>query len=242
MSTTLIDSVRGVFTEPVIAKFSVLLGEPEGNIQKAVNGAIPMVLTDIVHKSHYVEGSGRIHSLATQAAASDFFGLMHEMTTGTGGLVPGSVLLNKGAEFARALLGNRFDPAVAEVARFANIGIPSAAFIVGIAAFAALDTIGRYIVSATVDANGLVPWLRPQADGIVVSMPTGLEVKPALGILHYPWEKRVVVRRRNTALYVVLVLVILAVVGLLVYRHYNHMDTTFLYNTWFDTGRLAEDA
>ena len=51
MSSTLIDSVKTIFTEPLLSKFSVLLGEPEINIQKAVHGAIALVATDILHNA-----------------------------------------------------------------------------------------------------------------------------------------------------------------------------------------------
>ena len=225
MSSTLIDSVRSVFTEPVLSKFSLLLGEPVGNVQKAVHGAIPMILTDIVHKSYYQESTGRVWELSRQAAASDFFGNVHELSTGSGGLVPGSLLLNKGTEFAKALLSTRLDPVIAEISRYAGISVPSASFITGIVSFAALDAIGRHIASSNADASGLALWLKTQADSTVRYIPTELQVKPALGINHYPWEKSVR-RSRNTALYLVVALLILGIIIFTFYRYRQHPDST----------------
>ena len=224
MSSTLTDSVRSVFTEPVLSKFSVLLGEPVGNIQKAVHGAIPMILADIMHKSYYQESTVRVWELSRQAAASDFFGNVHELSTGSGGLVPGSLLLNKGAEFAKALLSTHTDPVIAEISRYAGISIPSASFITGIVSFAALDAIGRHIASSNADAGGLAVWLKTQADSTVRDIPTELQVKPALGINHYPWEKPVR-RSRNTALYLLVALLILGIIIFTFYRYRQHADT-----------------
>ena len=108
MSSSLLDSVRSAFPETLIAKFSVLLGESETNINKAMQGSIPMVLTDILHKSYFPEGTAKVSTLAKQAVTGDFFGQLHEMNVGNGGLVAGSSLLNKGAEFSRALLAGHY--------------------------------------------------------------------------------------------------------------------------------------
>jgi hypothetical protein len=225
MSSTLTDSVRSVFTEPVLSKFSVLLGEPVGNIQKAVHGAIPLILTDIVHKSYYQESTVRVWELSRKAAAGDLYGNIHELSTASGGLVPGSLLLNKGTEFAKALLSTHTDPVIAEVGRYAGISIPSASFITGIVSFAALDAIGRHIASSNADAGGLAVWLKTQAESTVRDIPTELQVKPALGINHYPWEKPVR-RSRNTALYVVVALLILGIIIFTFYRYRQHPDTS----------------
>jgi outer membrane protein OmpA-like peptidoglycan-associated protein len=227
MSSTLIDSVRSVFTEPVLSKFSLLLGEPIGNIQKAVHGAIPMILTDIVHKSYYQESTVRMGELSRQAAASDFFGSIHELSTGSGGLVPGSLLLNKGTDFAKALLSTRTDLVISEISRYAGINIPSASFITGIVSFASLDAIGRHMAGSNTDAARLAPWLKTQADSTVRDIPAGLQVKQALGINQYPWEKPVR-RSRNTVLYTIVALLILGIIIFTFYRYRQHADTAAL--------------
>jgi OmpA-OmpF porin, OOP family len=224
MSSTLIDSVKSVFTETLTAKFSVLLGEPEVNIQKAIHGAIPMVLTDIIHKAWSQEHTIRIWNLSKQAAGGDFFGRLHELTIDSGGLVTGSILLNQGTDFAKSLLSPRTEAVINEISRYASISIPASSFITGVVSFAALDAIGRHIASTNADANNLALWLKSQAEGHVHTIPAGLEVKRALGIQYYPWEKRVAARS-NTALYVVLILIILGVGAFLLYRYrQQHME------------------
>jgi outer membrane protein OmpA-like peptidoglycan-associated protein len=223
MASTLIDSVKSVFTDVHISKFSVLLGEAEGNIQKAVHAAIPIELIDALHESSSPGGATKIWNLSKQAANSDFFGHLHELTVGSGGLVVGSILLNKGTDLARNLLTVRTDAVINEISRYAGVSVPSAAFIVGITSFAALDSIGRHVANSNVDANGLAYWLAAQKDSIIHAIPAGLQVKSALGIHHYPGEKVIGVRR-NTALYVAVILIVLFVAAFFIYRSRRETD------------------
>lgn len=226
MSATLIDNVRSAFTSEATSKIAGLLGEPQANIEKAIHGAIPLVLIDIIHKSHYPERVAPIDGLARNAATSDFFGEIHELNTASGGLMAGSLLLNKGTEFARGLLGTRFDPVVSEISRYAAISIPSASFVVGIVSFAALDTIGRHLTNYSANAGGLPLWIRTHTDTTRSSIPAGLNVKEALGIDEYHWERkehRIAPRSRSgSALVAVLIVIIVGVAFLLLYQRYHH--------------------
>jgi hypothetical protein len=221
MSNTLIDSVHSVFTDSVLSRFAILLGETEASTAKAVHGAIPMVLTDILYKAWHPEAMTNIRSLSRQAAAGDFFGELHELTIDAGGLLPGSVLLNKGASFAQALLVSRTDIVINEISRWSGIGVPSAAFFIGIVSFASLDAIGRQMAHSNHDESSVALWIKPQADSIIHAIPAGLQVKQALGIQHYPWEKSGR-RSSNTALYVMLVLIVVAALFFVAYQHVHH--------------------
>jgi len=223
MSNELLDSVRSAFPETLIAKFSTLLGESEVNTIKAIHGSIPIVLTDILHKAYFPEGIGKVNTLARQAVTSDFFGQLHELNVGNGVLVAGSSLLNKGTDFSKALLAGRTDAVVNEISRYSNTSISSAAFIVGLVCLGALDAIGRYLTHSSVDGNSLSVWIKAQGDSIVHAIPVGLEVKAALGIQHYPWEKRAQ-KSRNSVLYAIIVVIIVAVAALLIYRSYQQKE------------------
>jgi len=227
MSATLIDSVRSAFTADVVKKVSVLLGETDGAVQKGINGAIPLVLTDILHKSTYPESMASIRELSRRAVTGDFFGEMHELSVSPGGLLPGSVLLNRGIEYAKELLRMRYDGVVGEVSRFAAISLPSASFITGVVSFAALDSIGRYLGAHNVESQGLAAWIETHSDGIRAAVPAGLEVRQALGIQHYPWEKRTTKKSRSNALVAVLVLIIIVVGAFFVYRYHEQHSTVF---------------
>ena len=136
MSNTLIDSVRSVFTDDLISKFSALLNETQGNTQKAVQAAIPIVLTEVLHQAGSPDGAAKIWSLSKQAAGNDFFGQIHELGVKSGNLVTGSVLLKKGSDSSADLFAARKDMVTKEIARYSGASIASASFIAGVVSFA----------------------------------------------------------------------------------------------------------
>jgi hypothetical protein len=235
MSATLIDSVRSAFTADLVSKISVLLGETGSAVQKGINGAIPLVLTDILHKSDYPDSVANVRELSKRAVTGDFFGEMHELSISPGGLVPGSVLLNRGVEYARELLRMRYDGVVSEVSRYSGISLPSASFITGVVSFAALDSIGRYLGAHNVETVGLSTWIKTHSDGIRAAVPTGLEVKQALGIQHYPWEQRRPIKSRSNMMVAVLILIIVVVGAIFAYRYHEEHPTLFAPATSTDT-------
>jgi outer membrane protein OmpA-like peptidoglycan-associated protein len=224
MSSTLINSVNSVFTDDLISKFSVLLNEPQGNTQKAVQSAIPIVLTEVLRQAGSTDGATKIWSLSKQAASNDFFGQLHELGVRSGNLVTGNVLLKKGSDFAGSLLAVRKDMVIKEIVRYSGASVASASFIAGVVSFAALDSIGRQITAGSMDAKGLALWLDTQRESIMLVIPQGLEVKAPLGIRHYPRGKAVRARR-NTLLSVALGVVVLFVaVFLIFFRPNKHPD------------------
>jgi hypothetical protein len=227
MSATLIDSVRSAFTTEVVKKISVLLGETDSAVQKGINGALPLVLTDILHKSAYPESMANIRDLSQRAVTGDFFGEMHELSISPGGLLPGSVLLNRGIEYAKELLRMRYDGVVGEVSRFAAISLPSASFITGVISFAALDSIGRHLGAHHVEIQELAAWIKTHSDGIRAAIPAGLEVRQALGIQHFPWETTRPKRSRSNALVAVVLVILIVLGGFFAYKYRQDHPTAF---------------
>jgi len=211
MSNTLINSVKSVFTDVLISKFSTLLNETQGNIQKAVQAAIPIVLTEVLLQAGTLEGAAKIGNLAKQAAGNDFFGQLHELSVSSGSLAAGSVLLKKGSDLAGSLLTDRKDTVIKEICRYSGATSSSASFIAGVASFATLDSIARQMAAnSNLDAKGLVAWFDTQRESIMHAVPLGLKVKTPLGIKQYPREKAVR-KRRNRVLSVVLGVIVVLV-------------------------------
>jgi OmpA-OmpF porin, OOP family len=224
MSDTLINSVRSVFTDNLLSKFSVLLNETQGNIQKAVQAAIPIVLTEVLHQAGSPEGAAKIGNLAKQATGSDFFGHLHELEVSSGSLATGSVLLKKGSDFAGGLLTGRKDVVVKEINKYSGARDASASFIAGVVSFASLDSIGRQMTAGSMDAKGLALWLDTQRESIMHAIPPGLEVKAPLGIRRYPREKAVRTRRRMVLSVALGVTVLCVAVFLIFFWPHNHTD------------------
>lgn len=197
MPRTLVDSVTSVFTDPLLSKYAALLDEPASNVQKAVQAAIPLVLTDILNKAYFPEGIAKIRTLSTQAAAGDFSGAMHEFT------------VNRSPHFGASLLGGHMDPVIGEISRYADISVSAASFITGITSFIALSAIGRLAANADPDDAGLAARLKTQGNSIRRALPAGLKGRTALGLHHYPWEKIVTNRKRNTNRYIIVLLITL---------------------------------
>jgi outer membrane protein OmpA-like peptidoglycan-associated protein len=195
MSNTLIKSVRSVFTNDLTSKFSLLLNEIPGNVQNAVQAAIPIVLTEVLRQAGSAAGATKIANLSKQAAGNDLFGQLHELGLSSGSLVTGSSLLKKGSDFAGDLLADRKDIVIKEIGRYSGASIASASFIAGVVSFASLDSIGRQMTAGSMDAKTLALWLDTQRESIKDAIPAGLEVKAPLGIHRYPREKAVRTRR-----------------------------------------------
>jgi len=220
MSGTLINAAQAAFTETVITKFASLLGEQESNTYKAIQAAIPMVVTCMLHKVGFQQDAIKIYDLSKHAAGNDFFGHLHELSINQGGLTAGSALLTKGSEYARSILTSRTDTVIKEISRYAGIGVSSASFIIDVACFATLDAIGRQIANASLDTNGMIAWLATQRNSTINAIPAGLQVKEALGISRYPGEKASA--GRNTPLYIVLALIAIAIILFVGYRSCNN--------------------
>ncbi len=230
MSATLIDSVKSVFTDVVISKFSGLLGESEGNTRKTLQAAIPMALVSILHKAGHQEEAAKIYNLSTQASAGDFFGHIHELTASPGSLLAGSALLSKGGEYTGSAFGASADAVIKEISRHTGVSFSSSSFLTGTASFAALDAIGRQIANSNLDTKGMVDWLALQSKSIINAIPSGLRVKESLGITHYPGESAVK-SSRNMVLYIIIALIVIAAVIFMVYRSRNKADMVAPANT-----------
>ena len=83
-------------------------------------------------------------------------------------------------------------------------------------------------------------WLRTQSDSIRPATPNGLQVREALGIQHYHWERNGrnertgAPRKKNTALYMVVLIIILCAAGFFIYQQRQNHEG-FITNSSTDT-------
>ena len=59
MSLNLIESIKSLLPNDLLSKAAGMLGENPGNVQQAMNGIIPSILTGVLHKA----GSGDAHGM-----------------------------------------------------------------------------------------------------------------------------------------------------------------------------------
>lgn len=175
MSFNLVDSVKGLFTSDLTSKMAASLGESEGSIQKALGGAIPAVLAGLLNRAGTTDGASNILNLSKEAASS---GVLNNL----GSFAGSSSQVNKGLDWLRSLLGNRFDSVASLISGFAGIRDTSAASVLGMAAPAALGTLGTQVSQNNLSVGGFTSLLASQKDSILRAIPSGLNLAGALGL------------------------------------------------------------
>ncbi|MFT3822352.1 MAG: OmpA family protein [Chitinophagaceae bacterium] len=174
MSFNLLDSVKGLFTTELIGKASNMLGEDPNNVQKAVSGIVPSVLTGILNKA----GSGDAGGILGMAKDAMNSGILSNI----GGFFGNDNILAKGADMLRNLFGDKLGNITSMISGFSGIKSTSANSLLSMAAPAALGVLGKHASDNNMSSGGLLSFLNQQKDGILNSLPSGLNLAGALGL------------------------------------------------------------
>jgi len=174
MSFNLFDSVRGYLGNDVIGNASNALGESEGNMQKAVSGAIPAVLTGIMDKASSGD-AGNLLRIAKETFNSG-------MLTNIGRFFTDNNLISRGTEFLKGIFGDRLNNVSSMIASYAGIKSSSATALLSAAAPAALGAIGSHASSTNMNTAGFLTFLNNQQENILNAVPSGLNLAGALGL------------------------------------------------------------
>jgi outer membrane protein OmpA-like peptidoglycan-associated protein len=174
MPFNLIDSVRGFLGNDVIDNASNVLGENENNMQKAVSGAIPAVLTGILDKAGSGDG-GNLLRIAKETFNSG-------MLSNVGRFFSDNSLLTRGADLLKGIFGDRLGNVSSMIANYAGIKPGSATALLSAAAPAALGAIGSHAASTNMSTSGFLSFLNNQKDNILNAVPSGLNLAGALGL------------------------------------------------------------
>ena len=172
MAINLVDSVKGLFTPDLVTQTATSLGESEGAVQKAINGAVPASLVGILNKAG-TGGASNLLSMAKQASDS--------VPTNLKSLLGGTGIASL-ISMAGGLFGDKLNNIVRSVANFAGIRESSASSIMNIAAPAALASLGREATATNMNPTNVVSMLNNQKDTILSSVPSGLNLASALGL------------------------------------------------------------
>jgi outer membrane protein OmpA-like peptidoglycan-associated protein len=167
MSFNLLDSVSGLFNHDLVNKAASSLGESEGNIQKALQAAVPSVLTGFLEKSGTADGAQTLLALARQAADSGISGRLGEFFQNG---IPGLTGM------AASLLGDKLGNISDLIAGFSGIKAPSASSLLSIVAPAALGKLGSYAFANNLGANEVSTLLASQKESILSAIPPGFNL------------------------------------------------------------------
>ncbi|MBO9199796.1 MULTISPECIES: OmpA family protein [Niastella] len=174
MSFNLFDSVKGLLGNDVIDNASNVLGENESNVQKAMSGAIPAVLTGIMDKA----GSGDAGNLLRMAKDTFNSGMLSNL----GRIFTDNSLLTRGADMLKSIFGERLNSVTNTLASFAGIRPNSATTLLSAAAPAALGVIGRQANTNNMNTADFLTFLNNQKESILSAVPSGLPLAGALGL------------------------------------------------------------
>lgn len=174
MSFNLIDSVRGLLGGDLIPRASATLNEDETRVQNAMSGIVPSVLAGILHKA----GSGHAGSILSTAKDT----ANSNIVSGISNFLGNNSLLERGADLLRGIFGNRTNEVINMISNFAGIKSTSAASLMGLAAPAALGTLGAHAISTNMTERTFVSFLDNQKDNILRALPSGLNLAGALGL------------------------------------------------------------
>ncbi|WP_119079738.1 OmpA family protein [Chitinophaga alhagiae] len=172
MAFDLLDTLKNLFNNEFSRNAATSLGESEGNVQKALGGIIPAVLTGLLNKASSPGEAGNLLGLVKEAASGDFSRLGN-----LAGSLPAGMLA-KGADLLRSLFGNKAGDITSAIAAYAGIKPQSAETLLQTAAPASLGVVGQQVDSGP----GLLSFLNSQKDKILAAVPSGLGLAGLLGV------------------------------------------------------------
>jgi outer membrane protein OmpA-like peptidoglycan-associated protein len=173
MSFNLIESVKEILSGDMTNRMAGILGESPANVQQAIQGIIPAILTGLLLKADSGDVQDTLN-LATTAARSDIPFNLNSLAGGTINL--------KGMDFLKNIFGEKTSVLSDAIAGYAGISSQSASSLLSTAAPAALGVLGNHILDSNMNASGLRSFLNSQKKKVLNVLPTGIFLNGIMGI------------------------------------------------------------
>jgi outer membrane protein OmpA-like peptidoglycan-associated protein len=173
MFFSLNEAVKEVFSGEVMSKLAGLLGESQANLQKALQAAIPSVLTGIVLKAESSNAHDHFREVTEAAKIEIPFNL--------NSLAWWWDKKSVGADYKKIIFDEKAHGLSDAIALYAGVSRHSASALVSITAPAALGILGKYLLDTKMNANGLRTLLNSQKRMILNEMPTGIFLEGIFG-------------------------------------------------------------
>ncbi len=173
MSFNLIESVKEVFSGDMTNKLAGLLGESQVNLQKALQGVIPSVLSGIILKSETTD----LHDffrVVTEAAKI-------EIPFNQNSLAWWWDKKSVGTDYKKIVFDEKSQGLSDAIALYAGVSRHSAFSLLSIAAPGALGVLGKHVVEHKMNANGLRIFINGQKRMVLNEMPAGIFLEGMLG-------------------------------------------------------------
>ncbi len=173
MSFNLIESVKEILSGDMTNRMAGILGESPANVQQAIQGIIPAILTGLLLKTDSGDVEDTLN-LATTAARSDIPFNLNSLAGGT--------INSKGMDFLKNIFGEKTSVLSDAIAGYAGISSQSASSLLSTAAPTALGVLGNHILNSNMNASGLRSFLNSQKKKVLNVLPTGIFLNGIMGI------------------------------------------------------------
>ncbi len=173
MSFNLIEAVKEILGSDMSNRMAGILGESPANVQQAIHGIIPTILTGVMLKTDSGDAQDTLN-LATAAARIDIPFNLNSLAGGTGN--------SKGMDFLKNIFGEKTSVLSDAIAEYAGISSQSASSLLSTSAPAALGVLGNHILSSNMNASGLRSFLNSQKKKVLNVLPAGIFLRGIMGI------------------------------------------------------------
>jgi outer membrane protein OmpA-like peptidoglycan-associated protein len=172
MSFNLFETVKAALSGDMINKMAGILGESSTNVQQAMQGIVPSVLTGILIKADAGDLQEMLN-LATEAARIDIPSNLSPLA-GTAGN-------SRGMDFLKNIFGEKTTGLSNAIADYSGVTSQSASSLLSIAAPAALGVLGKHILESNMNASGLRSFLNSQKKKVLNATPAGIFLEGIMG-------------------------------------------------------------
>jgi outer membrane protein OmpA-like peptidoglycan-associated protein len=172
MSFNLIESVKEILSGDMTNRMAGILGESPANVQQAIQGIIPAILTGVLLKTDSGDVQDTLN-LATAAARIDIPFNLNSLAGGT--------VNSKGMDFLKNIFGEKTSALSDAIAGYAGISSQSASSLLSIASPSVLGVLGNHILNSNMNASGLHSFLNSQKKKVLNVLPTGIFLNGIMG-------------------------------------------------------------
>jgi len=168
MSGNIVSAVEQFLTPDLIDKLASAAGLERGSAKKAVEAAVPAILSGLVSISANPQGARRLANDISKQPMDSWEGRTSVLGDPVQAAQGGSSILT-------SLLGVAGNGALMSgISKFVGIGEGSTRTLIGLLGPAVMWVLGQQRRTAGVDAEGVVDMLQSQKDLIAAALPTGL--------------------------------------------------------------------
>lgn len=169
MGPNLVSLVMQFLTPDMIAKIAAAVGLDRSIVQKAIEGAVPALLSSLAGVASTPDGAGQLSKVLAQQTGS--LDSLKNLTGPSGQKAPPDA----GLSLLSGLLGgSTLDVLTQAISRFAGVGAGASASLLGMLGPIVVAVLSQHQRSAGLDAGGLASQLASQKEQIAAVIPRGL--------------------------------------------------------------------